>query len=111
MKSLIAASMGLILGSFGAGLPSLFLWLTRSHRKVGNLYAIHLGKIVVGVSSVLPLFVLIEVSDRLNLGHGTPQGDAALYAYTASFILVTCITLRSEWMWRKSVGLNRKKPM
>ena len=106
----IAISLGLILGSWASGVSFWFLWWTRSYRKVRNRFVIGLGYVVVAASSLGTLFVFRRSSQRMNIGRGTPQDDAALCAYTIGFASVAALTFWSESKWRKSVGLSNKKP-
>ena len=105
----IAISLGLILGSWASGVWFWFLWWTRSYRKVRNRFVIRLGYVVVPLSSLGPLFVFLRSLERMNIGRGTPQEDAGLWAYTISLGAVAALTGRSELKWRKSVGLSNKK--
>ena len=105
----IAISLGLILGSWASGIWLWFFWFTRSYRKVRNKFAIGLGYVLIAASSLGPIFVFRRSLERMNIGRGTPQDDAAMCAYTIGFASVAALTFWSELKWRKSVGLSNKK--
>jgi hypothetical protein len=104
-----ALALGLILGGWASGVCFWFFWFTRSHRKVKNKLVFRIGYAVIGLSTLGPLLVFRRSLERMNIGRGTPQDDAALCAYTIGFASVAALTLWSELKWRKSVGLSDKK--
>jgi hypothetical protein len=96
----MAVLLGLVLGSCGSGVWTLFLWLTRSYRRARNFLVIGIGYIVVVVSSLSSLAILLRVLERMDVGRDTPQDSGALYAYIASFACVAALAVWSEFKWR-----------
>jgi hypothetical protein len=43
----------------------------------------------------------------MNIGRGTPQENAGLWAYTIGLGAAAALTGRSEFKWWKSVGLSK----
>ena len=107
----MAVLLGLVLGSFGSGVWTWFLWFTRSYRRARNFLVIGIGYVVVGVSSLGSLFILLRVLERMDVGRDTPQDNSALYAYTASFACIAALAVWSEFKWRKLAEPNEKKPI
>lgn len=105
----ISISLGLLLGSWGSGVWfSLFLF-TRSYRQARNKLIIGLGYIVIGLSSLVPLFVLLRSLGRMGIRNRMPENDTALVAYTIGLASMAVLTFWTELKWRKSVGLWGKK--
>ncbi len=102
----IAVSLGVMLGSWASGVWGLFLWLTRSHRRVRNMLVIGLGYIVIGISSLGSLLVFLGTLERMEIRRGTIPDNVAMCAFTVSFAFVAGSALRSEFRWRRSVGLG-----
>lgn len=102
---LLVVSLGLMLGTWAVGSYGWFLWLTRSYRRQRNVLVIGLGYIVVGISFLGSLFVLLNVLERMGVGHGTPEDSAAMWAFTLVSGLLFIVVVRSELQWRRSVGL------
>lgn len=107
----MAVLLGLMLGTFGSGVWTWFLWFTRSYRRARNFLVIGIGYVVVAISTLGSLFVLLKALGRMDVGRDTPQDNAALYAYTASFTCVAALAMRSEFKWRRLSGPDEKKPI
>ena len=102
----MVVSLGLILGTLGAGVCGWVLLLTRSHRKKKN--AIVIGGVcfvVIPISVLGSLFVLGDVFEKVGIRDGSLQYNTAMCAYTLSFLSIVVLTVRSELKWRKSIGL------
>lgn len=99
---LLVTLLGLILGSWGSGVGAWFLWYTRVYRRTRNMLAIRLGPIVVGISSLGALWVFLNCLERMGVGRHTPQDEAALGTYTASYFSVAALAVWRELKWRRS---------
>ncbi len=105
-----AILLGLVLGSWASGISGWFFWFTRPYRKARNLLVMGFGYVVIGVSSVGSLWLLLGTSERMGTAR-KPEGYAALYAWTISFICVVILTVKSEIKWRRSFGAGGNKAM
>jgi O-antigen/teichoic acid export membrane protein len=104
--TILVASLGLIVGSWGAGVSGWFLSFTRSYRKERNMLVFGLCYVVIGISILGSLFTFLNALERLDIRRDTPQNMAAMCAYTVGFIAVVGSVVRSEVKWRRSVGLG-----
>jgi hypothetical protein len=100
---------------FGAGLgglvPAMWAWYfvgTREYRRAKSLLIFGLGYIFILGTSVGSLLLLTRVLEGIGVGRRSSQRDAAVYAYTASFICGVFLVARGEIRWRRSVGLHDK---
>jgi heme/copper-type cytochrome/quinol oxidase subunit 4 len=96
--------LGLMLGTWGAGLCGCVLSLTRSYRKARNVIVMGVCFLVVAISVLGSLFVLLDVLEAMNVRHGTLQDNAAMCAYTVGLAAAVVLTIRSELRWRRSIG-------
>jgi hypothetical protein len=96
-----AVLLGLVLGSCAAGVWAWFFWFTRPYRQARNLFAIGIGYVVIGLSSIGSLVLLLAVSEQMGIGRQR-QGYGALYAWTLSFVIVGVLVIRSEIRWQTS---------
>jgi hypothetical protein len=106
----VSIVLGLVLGSCAPGVLGCFLRFTRSRRRAKSMTTIRLGRLVIIVLSLGSILLLGRILERINIGRG-PQGDAALWAFTLSFVCVGALAIGSEIKWRRSVGLRDKKLM
>jgi hypothetical protein len=101
----MVVSLGLILGTLGAGVCGWVLLLTRSHRKKKNAIVIGGCFVVIPISVLGSLFVLSDVFEKVGIRDGSLQYSTAMCAYTLSFLSIVVLTARSELKWRRSIGL------
>jgi hypothetical protein len=105
MTSLEAILLGAMLGTLAASVTALFLFFTRSARRVRNMLAIGAGYVFVGGSAIGSLILLLSIGDQLGVGRKSSQHAFALDAYLVAYGASTLLAGRAELRWRKSVGL------
>jgi hypothetical protein len=98
----MVVSLGLILGTWGAGACGWVLSSTRSYRKERNLMVMGVCFVVIAISVLSSLFVFLDVLEAMDIRHGSLEDNAAMCAYTLSFLSIVVLTVRSELKWHRS---------
>jgi hypothetical protein len=106
---LLVISLALMLGSWGSGVWAWYLWYTRAYRRNRNMLVIRSGPFVVGISSLGALLVILNSLERMGVGRHTPQDEAALGVFTASYACVTALAIWREFKWRRSNAPDETK--
>lgn len=102
---LIAAAVGLIVGTICFGVLALSLWFTRSYRQARNpivLGLLYLLFPALGIGSL----ILRALNESLGIVRQSTAYYVELYCYAGAGAVVVFFAIRAEMRWRRSIGLG-----
>jgi hypothetical protein len=102
----IAAVVGLIVGTICFGVLALSLWFTRSYRQARNPIVLGLLYLLFAPLGIGSLLFLRALNESLGIVRQSTAYYAELYCYASAGAVVVFFAIRAEMRWRRSIGLG-----
>lgn len=108
MASLLTFLLGMGLVAVSMIVCNLYMVLSRNQRRLRNVRVILFGTILLMASYLGALLILLKGVNALGFPPHSAPRTAAVLGNLTGLLLGTTYILRTEFRWRKSVGLDSK---